>query len=132
VSTPRKQVAAAIAADNPGLDVIDYPWAPTELRKPLVVVWREGIAQGAGTLEQTLEIRAYAVGAATAKAEDALDDLLDEVLLSLRRLDVVTLGKAERKVLADVFQGWEISCTWTAQDYYKSTVNNERNAANGA
>jgi hypothetical protein len=133
VSTPRKQIAAAIAADNAGLDVVDYPWEPAELRKPLVVVWREDIAQATdATLAQSIEIRAYGVGTTSGKAEDELDDLLDAVLLSLRRLDTVALVKAQRRILANVFQGWEISCTWTAQDYYKTTVNNERNADNGA
>lgn len=126
MSTPRKQIAARIAADHAGIDVYSFPWQPAELRRPAVTVWRDELVQGKGTLEQSISISLYGVrGTPGAASEDELDDLLDDVLISLRRLETVALVKAERKVLADVFQGWEIACTWTSQDYYKTAVLNE-------
>ncbi len=128
MTTPRKLVAAQIAADWPSVDVLDYFHEPSEVRKPLAVVCRDEIAQGlSSTLDHNIVIQVYGVGGApTAKTEDALDDVLDKVLVSLRRLDVLDFKKAERKILADVFHGWEITCNWSSQDYYKTTVTNER------
>lgn len=129
MGTPRVDIAAQIRADWPDLDVYGHGHEPTELRKQTVSVFREQIAQTptGGQLVHQITIRAYGLHAhATAQAETALDDLLDKVLVSLRRLDVLEFKTADRRVLADAFQGWEISCTWTSVDIYKQTVTNER------
>lgn len=128
----RDQLADKIKADwpaTPGVDVTSWAVEPDELNRPLVVVFREVVDQapGGGTLIHRFTIQIYSqAGNLTRKAEDVLDGYLDNVLLSLRRLDVVAFEKATRKVFLEKFQGWEVEATWTSVDYYKTTVTNER------
>lgn len=124
----RKQIADKLKADflesGAKIDVHAFGYVPEELRRPAVAIFRETVAQEPASLEHAFIIHIFGVqGIATEAAEDALDALLDEVLLSLRRLGVVTFKEAKRQVLADVFQGWEISASWASEDYIKHNAN---------
>jgi hypothetical protein len=93
------------------------------------MVMRESIDPGpqANSLAHGITIHAYTVHSIPdAKAEDAADDLLDQVLMSLQRLDVLTKVTAKRVVLADKFQGWTITAEWLSNDIYKTQVHTER------
>jgi hypothetical protein len=126
----RAQIAAQLKTDfakaGVTIDVHPFGYLPEELRRPAVAIFRETVGQDVASLDHGFILQIFAVqGVATESTEDALDALLDEVLLSLRRLGVVTFKEAKRQVLADVFQGWEITASWASADYYKSTVTTE-------
>lgn len=119
----RAQIANKIQADNPGLDVYPFGYDPKELRKPAVAVFRESVAQEPASLDHGFIVQIFSTASqATEKTEDALDTLLDGVLVSLRRLGTVTFKEAKRQVLADVFQGWELTVTWASEDYIKANA----------
>ena len=123
----REQIADKIRADAQAagilLDVYPFGYDPEELRRPAVAVFRETVAQEPASLEHGFIIQVFGVqGVATQKTEDALDTLLDAVLVSLRRLDVVAFKEAKRQVLGDQFQGWEITVTWSSVDYIKQNA----------
>lgn len=119
----RAQIAARIKADNPGVDVHAFGYVPDDLRRPAVVIFRESVSQETASLSHSFVIQVYGVqGYATEATEDALDTLLDGVLVALRRLGVVAFKEAKRQVLADLFQGWEITVTWSSEDYIKANA----------
>lgn len=120
--TPRELVAAAIKQDLPSYDVRSYPYVPAELRRPLVVVFREGIAAVPEGLKHDLTVQLYGIRSTGSPAEAELDTVLDNVMLALQKLDTVAVTRAERKVFADVFQGWELSLTWVSVDIYKQAI----------
>lgn len=129
MSGPREQLAAAIRADLAAAvpvvkaDVYDWGHQPEELARPAVIVFRteveqEALALGHSFTVQLLGTQQYA----TRETEAALEALLDEVLISLRRLSVVSWSKATRKVFLDLFHGWEIEVKWTSSDVYQQAI----------
>jgi len=71
-------------------------------------------------------INAYGKATLEERAEAELDDLLDDILFSLQRIDGVTFDSAERTVFADSFQGWTIKCHADSKNVYTTTVRSER------
>lgn len=127
MSTPRKDIADKIREDNPTYDVYDWPYEPAELRKVAVMVMREELDVQASEIGHQLTIQIYTPGGApTASVEDTCDTALDNVLLSLQRLDVLGKINAKRVVLADKFQGWTVGCEWLSKNFYKTAVLEER------
>jgi hypothetical protein len=127
VTTPREQLAAAIkkdlAAAKVPADVYDWGHQPDQLARPAVIVFRQEIDQGAGSLSHAFTVQVMGTQQyATRETEAALEALLDEVLISLRRLDVVAWTKATRKVFLELFHGWEIDVTWASADYYQQAI----------
>lgn len=119
----RKQIADKIKADTPTLDVYPFGYDPDELRTPAVAVFRETVSQEVGSLGHGFIVQIFTPNSyATEDVEDLLDTLLDNVLLSLRRLVTVEFKEAKRQVLADKFQGWEISASWSSEDYIKTNA----------
>lgn len=123
----RKQVADKITADflaaGVAADVYPFGYVPDELRRPAVAVFRETVGQEVASLDHALVIQIFSpLAYSTEDAEDVLDTLLDEALLALRRLAVVTFKEAKRQVLAEQFQGWEITASWASADYIKANA----------
>jgi hypothetical protein len=121
----REQLAAKILAEFGAtkVDVKPYGAQPSELRRPMVVVFRGEVDQGQDNLVHSFTVQVMAPqGVPDQDTEDALDGLLDTVLTALRRLDVVAWSKATRKVFLDAFQGWEIEVTWASVDVYKQAI----------
>lgn len=124
MSTPRTLLAEQFTADH-GHKVYPYPYSPSEVRAPVIAVWRTDVdphPSSPGLLRHTLTVNAYVGKALGEEAEDALDDLLDDVLLSLQRVEGVTVTKSERTVFKDVFQGWDITCYADSANVYKQTI----------
>jgi hypothetical protein len=129
VTSIRRQLADKVKAEAVaqalGLDVYPFGIDPQELGRPAVAVFRETVDAGAQatSLGHGFIIQIFSPhGHATEAAEDALDSVLDVVLLALQRLAVVAFRKAERKVFLERFQGWEIEATWESENFYRNQV----------
>lgn len=123
----RAQVANKLKADflaaSVAADVYPFGYIPDDLRRPAVAIFRETVGQESASLDHALVIQIFSpLAYSTEEAEDVLDTLLDEVLVSLRRLAVVTFKEAKRQVLAEAFQGWEITASWASEDYIKANA----------
>lgn len=125
MATPRETIAAQFRTDHTGWDVYDFPYEPSELRKPTAVVYRSTLAPVANGLDHELTCQLYGLKSLGAASEAELDTLLDGVMLSLQRLDLVRVKSATRKTFGDVFQGWELELGWTSSDIYKTQIMNE-------
>lgn len=129
MATPRTTVAAQLMADHPTHKVYAYPYAPTEVRANVIAVWRTDMAQHPTSpklLRHSLTINAYGKATLEERAEAELDDLLDDIMLSLQRIEGVTFTSAERTVYADNFQGWTVKVTADSPNVYTETVLTER------
>jgi hypothetical protein len=129
--TPRQSIADQIITDYPTKYAV-YPWMyspTTDLRQCAIAVYRTEVGDHptrAGDLQHTVSIDAYGKKTQGEAVEDELDDLLDDIMLSLQRLERVYDITAKRSVFKDAFQGWAITCTVSSGNVYKSTVLTER------
>lgn len=130
MATPRETIAAQLSGDWPGHVVYAYPYAPTtDIRKNALAVYRTDVdphPTSPNQLRHAVTIDAYGKTKLGTDSEVELDDLLDDILLSLERLAGVTFLKAERKVFKDAFQGWTVTLTADSENVYKTTVRTER------
>jgi hypothetical protein len=125
MTTPRQILAEQFTTDHPAHKVYAFPYAPTEIRANVIAVWRTDLSphpEAAGKLRHALVINAYAGATIEERAEAELDDLLDDVMLSLQRIEGVTFDSAERAVFADQFQGWTVKCHADSANVYKTQV----------
>jgi hypothetical protein len=74
----------------------------------------------------------YCSNTAGPEAEPEPEDLLDELLTSIQRLDAASWAKAERMVFDKVLSGWQITAQLRSTDTYKTAVTTEREPDNGA
>lgn len=127
MATPRQTIADQFITDYPTKYAV-YPWmySPTsDLRQPAIAVYRTEVA-GGDQLSHSVTIDAYGKKSMGEAVEDELDDVLDDIMLSLQRLDRVHDITAKRSVFKDSFQGWAITCTVSSGNVYKSAVLDER------
>lgn len=125
MTTPRTQLAEQLTADHPDHKIYAFPYAPSEVRGPVIAVWRTDLSpspNGPNLLRHSLTINAYGRKSLEEGAEAELDNLLDDVMLSLQRVPGVTFDGASRTVFAEVFQGWEIKCYAESKNVYKSQI----------
>lgn len=124
MTTPRQTVAAQLTTDHPAHKVYAFPYAPKEIRENVICVWRTDMGPHPASpnlLRHNLTIHAYGKATLEERAEAELDDLLDDVMLSLQRTGVTVTG-AERTVFADAFQGWTIKADFDSPNVYKQTI----------
>lgn len=129
--TPRQQLAEQFRADHPAWLVSDFPDVPKQIAKgrPVVSVWRSELVPASNRTNLAHEITINGYGAKTvgAGAEDELDDLLDDLLLSLERFPGFILTRAARQSFAnDSIAGWQITGTVLSANVYRSTILTER------
>ena len=125
----REKIAAQIKADNPRYVVNAFAASVPEALaagKVHVAVWRTDLRQAQGHLTHVLRIEVITAGAGSLKAEDAADIALDQVLLSLQRLDEVGFISAEQAIFNERFTGYAISAEVQSSDVYKSLIFEER------
>jgi len=128
MTTPRQSVAAQLAADHPDHKVYPYPYAPSEVRANVIAVWRTDLTPHPSSpklLRHVLTIHAYGKATIEERAEAELDDLLDDIMLSLQRTGVEFVS-AERTVYAESFQGWTIKFNFDSANVYAATILTER------
>ena len=128
MATPRTIVADQLALDHPAHKVYAFPYAPSEVRANVIAVWRTDVnphPTSPKLLRHALTINAYGKATIEERAEAELDDLLDDIMLSLQRTGVEFVS-AERTVYADSFQGWTVKCNFDSENVYAQTVLTER------
>jgi hypothetical protein len=128
MTTPRQSVADQLTADHPTHKVYAYPYAPAEVRANVIAVWRTDLAPHPTSpklLRHVLTINAYGKATIEERAEAELDDLLDDIMLSLQRTGVEFVS-AERTVYAESFQGWTVKCNFDSANVYAATIIEER------
>ena len=127
MATPRQTIADQLIEDYPTkYAVYPFMYSPTtDIRQPAIAVYRTEVAL-ADKLTHSLAIDAYGKKSTGEGVEDELDDVLDDIMLSLQRLELVYDITAKRSVFKDSFQGWAITCTVSSGNVYKSAVLDER------
>jgi len=128
MSTPRQILATQFRADH-AHKVYAFPYLPSEVRAPIIAVWRTDLSphpQSPNALRHSLIIQAYGGASLEERAEAELDDLLDDVMFSLQRIQNLAIDSAERTVFGDetrgTFQGWVIKCHADSANVYKQTI----------
>lgn len=132
MSTIRDIVAARIKSDSPTWSVNAYlAGDPDNLAagKVFIAIWRTDVAVAPGALTHTLNIDLMHGGSGSEKGETTLDAALDDLMLSLQRLDGVTVTSATRSTYGEggKFNGWQIECTAQTENVYRAAVQQERN-----
>lgn len=127
MATPRTIVANAIKADNPSFIVRDFPEVPENVPtgKAHVSIWRtdiKSVDNSPNVLEHPLTIQVIVPVTSGSAAENAADDALDAVLLSLQRIEGLTWSLAERSNFDDVFVGYQITASVHSENPYLSQV----------
>lgn len=134
MSTPRQILADQIIEDHTlkGYKVYPYPYFPSEVRKPVIAVWRTDLSPNAESpnfLVHPLLVQIYGGKTVGEAVEDELEAALDDVMLSLQRVEGITFDGAERTVFGTEetgqFQGWAIKCHGDSKNVYKSQVLSE-------
>lgn len=124
--TARGEVAQQIKTDQPAWTVEAWPYLPTQVGKGkiIVAVWRSDLNPAPDDfLAHEVTINLYGAKAAEEAAETELDGALDEVLLSLQRLDFVTFKTATRQEFdGGVIAGWQITATLITTNTYKQAL----------
>lgn len=124
----RVQLAGQIVSDHPAWVVQPFPWVPKQVAKgsPAVSVWRTDLERQGLALVHRLTVNLYCARTADAAAEAEAEDLLDELLLSIQRLDAASWAKAERMVFDKVLSGWQVTAELRSPDIYRSEILKER------
>jgi hypothetical protein len=136
MTTAREMVAAQIRQDHSSWDVRAYPYVPTNVttKKPVVAVWRTDLSPGSNStkLRHPVTVNLYGSKTAGDAVEEELDGLLDEVMLSLQRLDHFTWETAARTTWKDTISGWQITGYMEPNNTYASIVRAERETPNAS
>lgn len=132
MTTPRTTLADQIKADyeeSKGYKVYPYPYFPSEVRKPVISVWRTDLNPNGDSpnyLIHPLEVQIYGGKTVGEAVEAELDTVLDDVMLSLQRVEGLTFDGATRTVFGTEdtgqFQGWSIKCHGDSKNVYKSQI----------
>jgi hypothetical protein len=128
MATPRQTIADQLIQDYPTkYAVYPYLYAPaTNISQPSIAVYRTAVEESGTGLSHPVTIDAYGQKTMGEKVEDELDEMLDDIMLSLQRLERVYEIKATRTVFKDTYQGWSITCSVSSGNVYKSAVLDER------
>lgn len=135
MSAPARVVLAQqIVSDHPAWVVQPCPWVPKQVAKgsPAVSVWRTDLERQGLVLVHRLTLNLYCSKTADAAAEAEAEDLLDELLLSIQRVDAAAWTKAERMTFDKVLGGWQITAELRSPDIYRASIIQEREATSGA
>lgn len=123
----RKDVANAIKADNAGFIVHEFPKSAPEnipTGKVWINVYRESFAVNDSNSQIThfLKVLVVIPNSDSIIAEDQLDTAIDKVMISLEKLTDVYWQEAQRTIVADKWQGYEISLQAIRPQIYKSQI----------
>lgn len=132
-ATARGLVAAQLRTDHKSWDVRSYGYVPGNVtpKKPVASVWRTDLSPTTNSLNlrHSLVINLYGSKTAGEAVEEELDGLLDELMLSLQRLDSFTWETAARTVWGQL-SGWQVTGYMEPLNPYSSIVRAERDTQN--
>lgn len=123
MSSVREKIGTQIQSDNPGFIVkTELANAPDNLSGTRVHVFRSALSKTANTLshECTVEVMIGKLD------EDELDTVLDEILLSLQRIEGLDWSSVNRRIFDEKFHGYEITCSANSENVYRSAILSER------
>lgn len=124
--TPRGVIAQRIHDAHPSWTVTAHPTAPDHLGRGGVycAIYRTTItkATGQAALTHALTVDLYGASTLTPAAEDQLDDLLDDLLLTIARMPDTVWTTTERTTLEDAFHGWRTTLEVHSPDVYASAA----------
>lgn len=120
--TPRGVIAQRISDEHKTWRVVDYPDGPENLGRGAVyvAVYRTTVSKPAGSpqaLEHAVTVDLYGAPQLAPRTEGVLDDLLDDLLLTVAAMRDVTWTTAERHAF-DTMQGWRITLTLASSNIY--------------
>lgn len=128
MATPRTTIANAIKVDNATFIVRDYPASPPDnlsAGKVHVSVWRTELNEVKGTsnaLEHVLMIEVVVSVTSGVAAENTADDALDDILVSLQRLEGVSWSTAKRTIFDDSYVGYQITASLLSSNVYRTYI----------
>lgn len=131
MTTPRQTIADQLIEDHTlkGYRVYPYPYLPSEVRKPVISVYRTAVdpsPDSPNKLRHPVSIDAFMGQSVGEAVEDAGDTLLDDIMLSLQRVPGLTFVSATRTVFGTEetgeFQGWSVKVYGDSANVYKSQV----------
>lgn len=116
----RSSLAAALAAALPATYLVrGYPYEPDAVTRPTVMLWQSLIERlpqlELDRLVVTVELWVLVATEDPAKADDALDDAVSDVLQALHPIGWINWSTAERGVLLDRFNGYRITAQAVAK-----------------
>ncbi len=130
MATVREQIADRIIEDNPAYWVTPHPRSIPEnlgAGKVCVSVSREELtAPSANVLTHRIRVELAIGGQYTANTEDLLDEALDNLLLSVQRLDGVRFVRAGRVAFDEKWPGYQVDLEADSNNVYRETVIQER------
>ncbi|TSE15402.1 hypothetical protein B1A87_005245 [Arthrobacter sp. KBS0703] len=120
-------MAEQIKADNPGFIVTDFPVSAPEnipAGKVSVNVYRDGFSvnDSNSQITHSLKVLVTVSKKGTAAAEDELDAAVDAVMLSLEAMRDVYWQEAQRTIVAEQWEAYEISLQAVRPQIYKSQL----------
>ena len=129
MTTARGMIADQIRQDHTSWDVRAYGYLPgnVSLKKPVVAVWRTDLRPGSSSLKMAhaLTINLYGSKTAGEDVEEELDGLLDDLMLSLQRVDQFRFTEAARTTWGQL-SGWQVTGAMEPDNPYPSIVRKER------
>jgi hypothetical protein len=125
MSSVRETIGTQIVTDNPTYSVkTELASAPDNLSGTRVHVFRSALGKtNNGTLlshECTIEVM---IGK---QNENELDTVLDNILLSLQRINELDWTSVNRRIFDEKYHGYEITCTAPSANVYRSAILQER------
>lgn len=120
----RVLVAKQVKADNERMSVHDWVYLPEQVTPghPVVAVYRERMTRQGQVLAHQLKLDVFVSLTDGALAEAEAEDALDDVLLSLQRIEGCTWSEVQRVTFASDFAGYTITATMHSTDVYKSAI----------
>lgn len=123
----RQDVTAQIKADNPSFLVHPFPLSAPEnipAGKVWVNVYRERfeVADNNSQITHFLKVLIVTPKRGTAAAEDELDNAIDAVMLSLEKMRDVYWQEAQRTIVGEKWDGYEVSLQAIRPQIYKSQI----------
>lgn len=122
--TIREVIAEQIKTDNPTFVVKAYAASKPEVEKPTVYVYREAVnnIREKAAIGHDIKVVLVVPGLPSEANENALDELLAGVLISLNSLNVLQWSRADRTVFFDTLSGYEITVTAHTENIFKPSA----------
>ena len=122
--TMRELIAEQIKADSPQYIVKAHPTTKPEVEKPVVIVWRAALDNSPQTasIAQDIKVDLMVPGLPSEANENALEDLLHAVLVSINSVQGCNWTRAERQVFFDTQFGYQITVQANTNNIYKPSA----------
>lgn len=120
----RQLIAQQIKADHDRMLVCPWVYLPEQVTPghPVVAVYRERMLRQGTVLEHQLKLDLFISLTDGDEAEAEAEDALDDVLLSLQRIEGCTWSDVQRVTFGGDFAGYTVTASMHSTDIYKQTI----------